>query len=130
MKATGEFKVDLRPLDTYAEGRGGVTLARMSIDKTFRGDLEAQSRGEMLSALTAVEGSAGYVALEQVNGRLHGKQGSFALQHFGVMTEGQNRLILEVVPGSGAGEMAGLSGSMRIVIKDGQHFYEFDYLLD
>jgi hypothetical protein len=129
MIASGEFEVDLKPLDSYAQGEGGVNLGRLSIDKTFTGDLTATSKGEMLSAMTTVQGSAGYVAIEQVNGSLKGKTGSFVLQHFGIMDQGENRLILEVVPGSGVGELAGLAGKMAISIEDGQHFYEFEYKL-
>jgi hypothetical protein len=110
-------------------GKDGVNFGRMSIDKTFHGELEATSKGEMLSAMTAVKGSAGYVAIEHVIGILSGKEGSFVLQHFGIMDKGQGRLMLEVVPDSGAGELSGLLGAMEINIEDGQHFYEFDYEL-
>ena len=129
MQATGEFEVDLRPLDAFAKGSEGITLGRMSIDKTFRGDLEARSRGEMLTAVTSVKGSAGYVAIEQVEGSLQGRRGTFVLQHFGIMSGGENRLVLEVVPDSGTGQLADLSGKMMIHIEDGKHFYTFDYSL-
>ncbi|MFD2533087.1 DUF3224 domain-containing protein [Gracilimonas halophila] len=129
MKISGEFEVKLNPIDGNAEGRDGVTLNRMSIDKTFLGDLNAVSKGEMLSAMTSVKGSASYVAIEQVRGTLNGKKGSFVLQHYGVMDKGEDRLILEVVPDSGTGELEGLSGEMQIIIDDGKHFYEFDYEL-
>lgn len=129
MKISGEFEVKLNPIDGYAEGRDGVTLNRMSIDKTFLGDLNAVSKGEMLSAMTSVKGSAGYVAIEQVLGTLKGKKGGFVLQHFGTMNKGKERLILEVVPDSGTGELEGLSGEMQIIIDDGKHLYEFDYEL-
>lgn len=125
MIISGRFDVTLSPMDFYAEGAEGIQLGRMAIDKTFFGDLEAVSRGEMLSAATPVAGSAGYVALEQVTGSLAGKRGSFVLQHFGTMDRGNGRLILEVVPDSGTGELAGLSGTMTIENEDGQHFYEF-----
>lgn len=127
MKVTGEFSVSLKPLSAYAEGQAGINLGRMSLDKSFSGDLTATSKGEMLSALTPVKGSTGYVAIEQVVGNLSGKSGSFVLQHFGTMDKGQDRLILEVVPDSGADQLQGLSGKMAIIIKDGKHFYEFDY---
>ena len=129
MQATGEFEVDLQPLETFAPGSEGLSLGRMSIDKQFHGDLEAQSRGEMLTVMTQVPGSAGYVAIEQVTGVLQGKRGAFALQHYGVMGGGENRLILEVVPGSGSGQLAGLSGTMTIDIRDGKHCYELAYAL-
>lgn len=127
MNASGKFDVKLNPLSSHAGGSDGVNLGHMAIDKTFHGDLEARSRGEMLSAMTATKGSAGYVAIEQVNGVLSGRKGGFVLQHFGIMDRGENRLILEVVPDSASGELVGLTGSMTINIEDGQHFYEFEY---
>lgn len=130
MKISGEFNVNLKPIDTYAKGIDGVNLGSMSIDKTFFGALNAVSTGEMLSVMTTIKGSAGYVAIEQVNGDLSGKKGSFVLQHFGTMNHGKDHLTLEVVPDSGACELTGLSGTMAIIIKDGKHFYEFDYTLN
>jgi len=129
MKITGKFDVQLNPLDTHHQGKDGINLGRMSIDKSFNGELNATSKGEMLSAMTSVEGSAGYVAIEQVTGILSGRRGSFVLQHFGTMDKGIDRLILEVVPDSGTDQLFGLSGEMEINIIDGQHFYEFEYLL-
>jgi len=129
MQAKGEFDVNLKPLDAFAKGRHGVNLGRMSIDKTFHGDLIGKSLGEMLSAMTGVKGSAGYVAIEQVNGSLQGKNGAFVLQHFGILDRGQERLVLEVVPDSGTGDLEGLSGKMLIIIENGKHFYEFEYML-
>ena len=129
MKVSGKFEVKLRPLEPYARGVDGISLGRMSIDKTFDGELQANSQGEMLSAMTPEKGSAGYVAIEQVSGTLAGKQGGFVLQHFGTMNRGKDHLVLEVVPGSGSGQLSGLSGKMAINIEDGQHFYEFDYEL-
>ena len=129
MQATGEFEVNLQPLDPFAKGSEGISLGRMSIDKTFRGDLVAESRGEMLSVTTKIKGSAGYVAIEQVNGTLQGKRGTFVLQHFGIASHGANRLVLEVVPDSGTGQLANLSGKMTINIEEDKHTYEFDYTL-
>lgn len=129
MIATGTFEVDLQPAPPFAQGKEGVRLGRMTITKTFHGDLSAVSLGEMLSAMTPVDGSAGYVAIEQVDGRLHGRAGTFVLQHYGVMEEGRQWLLLEVVPGSGSGELANLAGQMTIRIEDGKHRYEFDYTL-
>jgi len=127
MNVSGKFNVNLNPLSTYAKGENGVKFGRMSIDKTFHGELDATSKGEMLSAITTIEGSAGYVAIEQVIGSLSGKNGSFVLQHFGTMDKGQDRLILEVVPGSGTKALSGLTGKMKINIEAGQHYYEFVY---
>ncbi len=129
MKISGKFDAKLSPLEFYAQGQDGINLGRMSIDKTFHGELEASSKGEMLSAMTSTQGSAGYVAIEQVMGSLSGKQGSFVLQHFGTMNKGNDRLILEVVPDSGSGDLSGLTGEMIIKIEEGQHHYHFDYEL-
>ncbi len=127
MKISGIFEVDLAPLEPYAQGVKGITLGRMSIDKRFLGELNGSSKGEMIMAMTAVKGSAGYTAIEQVTGELSGKKGSFVLQHFGIMDRGTDRLILEVVPDSGTGELSGLTGSMAIKIENGTHFYAFEY---
>ncbi len=105
-------------------------LGRMSIDKQFRGDLQGSSKGEMLAAGTVVKGSAGYVAMERVSATLHGKTGTFVLQHSGLMRRGAPQLIVSVVPDSGTGELAGLAGTMTIRIAGGKHSYEFEYTLD
>jgi hypothetical protein len=129
MKVTGTFEVKLNPQNTYAKGQEGINLGRMTIDKSYAGELEAESKGEMLSAMTTVKGSAGYVAIEQVSGRLQGKTGTFVLQHFGTMNKGQDELILQVVPDSGSEELTGLSGDMSIRVEEGQHHYEFEFQL-
>ena len=126
-RANGTFEVKLAPL---AEDKGeGSSLGRMSTDKQFQGDMEATSKGEMLTAMTEVKGSAGYVAIERVSGTLHGRKGSFALLHRGIMTGGGHDLSLTVVPDSGSGELVGLAGKMEIKIIEGRHFYEFEYTL-
>jgi hypothetical protein len=125
--ASGNFEVKLAPQAPDAEA--DATLGRLSIDKQFNGDLEGASRGQMLTAGTDVEGSAGYVAMERVRGTLHGRRGTFALQHSGTMTRGAPSLAIRVVPDSGTGELAGLSGSMSITIVEGKHSYDFEYAL-
>jgi hypothetical protein len=99
----------------------------MSIDKRFEGDLQGASRGTMLTAMTAVKGSAGYVAVERVTGPLAGRAGSFLLQHSGTMNRGTPGLSVTVVPDSGTGQLAGLSGSMTISRAGDGHTYEFEY---
>jgi len=127
--ASGTFDVKLsaqRPDNREAEA---AKLARMSIDKQFHGDLEATSKGEMLSAVSSVRGSAGYVALERVNGALQGRQGSFVLQHNGIMARGTPQMTIAVVPDSGADQLTGLCGDMTVRMEGGQHFYELHYTL-
>ena len=123
--ARGPFDVQLKPISADAE----TPLARMSLDKQFHGDLQGASKGQMLSALTAVEGSAGYVAIERVEGELQGRHGTFLLQHFGVMTRGVGKLKIVVIPDSGTGQLAGLTGQMTIAIADGKHSYDLEYAL-
>jgi len=123
---TGSFEVKLTP-QTVALGTESAKLGRMSIDKEFSGELQAHSVGEMLASRSAVPGSAGYVAMERVTGSLQGKKGSFVLMHIGSMQGTTSTLKIEVVPDSGTDELTGLSGEMQIEIKDGQHFYRFDF---
>ena len=127
-RASGTFEVTLNPLAPYNQAEGAA-LGRFSIDKKFHGDLEATGKGEMLSAGTAIEGSAGYVAIEQVSGTLHGRSGSFVLQHSATMTRGAPQLSITVVPDSGAGQLVGLAGKLAITIVDGKHLYDFEYTL-
>lgn len=124
-RARGTFEVKLAPQGKPED----APLGRMSIDKQFHGDLEATSKGEMLTAMTDVEGSAGYVAVERVSGTLHGRSGTFVLQHSGTMTRGTPQLTITVVPDSGTGQLAGLAGKMAINIADGKHSYDFEYTL-
>ncbi|MBS0450983.1 MAG: DUF3224 domain-containing protein [Proteobacteria bacterium] len=126
--AKGSFAVDMKPLPE-PDVADGVTLGRMSLNKRFDGDLAATGQGQMLTAMTAVQGSAGYVAIERVTGTLHGKSGSFVFQHTGTMTRGAQQLSITVVPDSGTGELAGIAGAFRIQIIEGKHFYEFEYEL-
>ena len=127
-RATGPFDVKLapQPLSDVAAATG---LGRMSLDKVFHGELAATSQGEMLSAMGAVKGSAAYVALERVTGTLHGRRGSFALQHTGVMDRGAPSLVVNVVPDSGTEDLVGLTGTMSIHIDGKAHSYVFDYTL-
>lgn len=124
MRATGAFEVKLMPLASYA---GEASQGRMSIDKVYQGDLEGVGKGEMLTAVGAVEGSAVYVATERVSGALKGKTGSFSLYHASTMTRGVPAQTIAVAPDSGSDELMGLRGAMTIVIRDGKHFYEFEY---
>jgi hypothetical protein len=126
--ASGTFDVKIKP-QAPEDNVGDPTIGRMSIDKQFHGDLEATSLGQMLTAMTDVKDSAGYVAIERVRGTLHGRRGTFALQHTGTMNRGVPGLSVTVVPDSGTDQLVGLTGTMAINIVDGKHLYEFDYAL-
>ena len=127
-RASGTFEVKLTPQATDDSPESAL-LGRMSIVKQLHGDLQATSQGMMLSAGTAVKGSAGYVAIERVSGALHGRSGTFVLQHSGTMTRGAPQLTITVVPDSGTESLVGLAGKMAIIIADGKHSYDFEYML-
>jgi hypothetical protein len=126
--AKGTFTVEMKPQAEPSTAQG-VSIGRMSLDKRFEGDLVATGKGEILTAMTPVKGSAGYVAIERVTGTLHGRKGSFVFQHSGSMDRGTQRLSITVVPASGTDDLAGISGAFKINITEGKHFYEFEYSL-
>ena len=123
MQAKGDFDVKLIPQTD------GPTIGRMLLEKKFHADLEATSQGQMLATQTTFKGSAGYVAIEQVKGTLAGKTGTFLLQHSGIMDRGKPSLTVLILPDSGTEELAGISGSMKIIIEGGKHSYALDYEL-
>jgi hypothetical protein len=128
IRAEGTFEVNATSEPPY-ESSDGVTLARTTITKKFRGDLDATSTVQMLGVNTPVPGSAGYVAIERVVGRLFGRNGTFVFQHHGWMQSGEIHLTVTVVPDSGTGEFRGLSGKMTIRVVEGQHYYTFEHLI-
>lgn len=126
--ATGAFDVTVTPLSAEA-GIGDESIGRMALSKRFHGDLQAIALGQMLATRTPTPGSAAYVALDRVTGTLHGRTGSFSLQHSGTMDRGAPTLDILIVPDSGTEQLAGISGRLRIRIDEGRHFYELDYEL-
>lgn len=128
MRASGTFDVKMIPQPAEPQV-GDASIGRMALDKQYHGDLAATGKGQMLAVRTSVDGSAGYVAMEQVSGRLHGRCGAFALQHSGTMTRGAPTLSISVVPDSGSGELLGLVGTLTIILADGKHACEFEYTL-
>jgi len=127
-RAAGAFDVKVTPQKPDTQIARAANLGRLTIDKRFHGDLEGIGKGEMLATQTEVPGSAGYVALERVTGKLKGRAGSFVLQHSATMTRGSPKANIAVVPDSGTGELQGISGTMIITVgADGSHSYEFDY---
>lgn len=126
--ANGTFEVRLEPQPLSEQGEH-AKLGRLSVAKQFYGDLEATSTGEMLAAMTSVEDSAGYVAMERVVGSLHGRSGSFVLQHNGILDRGAQELTIIIVPDSGTDGLTAIRGQMTILIEDGQHGYQLEYVL-
>jgi len=130
-RASGPFEVKVTPQKPDTQVARSANLGRLTIDKRYHGDLDASAKGEMLATQSEVKGSAGYVALERVTGKLRGRSGSFVLQHSATMKRGTPESSITVVPDSGTGELTGLSGSMRITVApDGAHSYELDFRIE
>ena len=128
--AHGTFDVKLTPQKPDSKEAESAKLGRMAISKQFHGDLEGTSDGEMLYNASPSSESGAYVAIERVTAKLDGHTGSFDLQHLGVKDAGKQSLSINVIPGSGTGELKGISGKLDIQIdKDGKHSYDFEYAL-
>ncbi|MBK9526953.1 MAG: DUF3224 domain-containing protein [Acidobacteria bacterium] len=127
-RATGTFEVKVTPV-AAEENVGDPTIGRLALDKQFSGALTASSKGQMLGFQGEPAGTGGYVAMERLNGTLDGKKGGFLLQHVGTMADGKFDLNIAVVPGSGTGELVGISGKMTIVIEGGKHSFVLEYSL-
>ncbi|WP_158880395.1 DUF3224 domain-containing protein [Rhodanobacter sp. L36] len=128
MHAHGSFEVKMTAQHAE-ENVGDASIGHMALDKRYHGDLDAKGLGQMLATRTAVDGSAGYVAMERVSGTLGGRHGAFNLLHSGTMTRGAPSLSISVVPDSGTEELEGLAGTLTITIADGKHFYDLEYTL-
>lgn len=124
-EATGTFDVTLAPIGAGDDG----PIGSLAIDKTFHGDLQGTGQGRMLAFRSGVDGSAGYVAMERVTASLDGRQGTFVLQHSGLMDRGAPSLTVVVVPDSATDELAGMAGTMAIAVTPGRHDYRFRYTL-
>ena len=125
-QATGTFDVKVAPTANAPD----PTISSFSINKTFHGGLQATSVGEMYSAGDPKQGNAGYVAIERVIGTLAGRTGTFALMHTGIMQTGSTpQMTVTIVPGSGTGQLTGITGTLTITIADGKHSYTLRYTL-
>ena len=126
--AKGTFEVKSVP--QAPDAAADPSIGRLLLTKQFAGDIDGTSTGQMLGVQSAaVEGSGGYVAMERITGTLHGRKGSFVLQHIGTMQGGKFDLNIGVVPDSGTDELKGVAGKFKIIIEGGKHFYEFEYSL-
>jgi len=128
MEAKGTFNVKISPAEgTAFETEAGI--GRMTIDKTWHGDLEGHSQGVMLTTVTEITGAMAYVALEKFKGKLSEKAGTFDFSHNATMLKSNPAsgfLNIYVIAGSGTGDFDGLSGELTID-KDatGAHSYVF-----
>jgi Protein of unknown function (DUF3224) len=125
-RATASFDITTWDEQAYDE-REGVKLSRTRVVKVFRGEIEGESTAELLMAL-AGEDSAAYVGVERVTGRVNGRQGSFVYLHTATAAGGSQSASWPVMAGSGSGELAGISGQIRIDnLPDGGHVVTLDY---
>jgi hypothetical protein len=123
--ARGSFDVTITPQETADE----APVARMLLYKEFHGDLEAIAHGEMMAAHEPLTGAGVYVAIDRVTGTLHGKGGSFLIAHRGIRHSEGQQLEIVIVPGSGTGQLAGITGTVGIEIVNKEHFYSVAYEL-
>ena len=125
-RATASFDItswDQQPYDD----QDGVTLSRTRVVKRFRGEIEGESTAELLMAV-AGDDSAAYVGVERVTGRVNGREGSFVYLHTATAAGGVQSASWPVVDGSGTGELAGISGQIRIDnLPDSGHVLTLDY---
>ncbi|MBX3725057.1 MAG: DUF3224 domain-containing protein [Xanthomonadales bacterium] len=124
-RAAGTFEVELTV--EQDEDEGSTRLGRMRLDKRYTGGLQATAVGSMLTAMSPVEGSAAYTAIERVYGMLEGRSGSFVLVHLGTLERGAGELDIRIVADSGTGELEGIRGRMLIEVDGGLHRYVLDF---
>ena len=121
--AKGAFDVTITPQESAAD----ATVARMLLYKEFHGDLDAIAHGEMMAASEPLTGAGVYVALDRVTGTLHGRSGSFLMAHRGIRNADGQELSIVIVPGSGTGQLTGITGIALIEIVGKEHFYSVEY---
>jgi hypothetical protein len=129
LSARGGFEVKIGPPVPLSGPPDGAPLFKRSLDKQYSGDMTGSAIGEMQMAGQPQTGEAAYTALESFVGQLQGRKGSFALAHLGLMSGGKQDLRISIVPGSGLGELSGISGELILRIEAGVHFYELNYRL-
>ena len=121
--ARGSFEITMTPGEGVLDGTG-----RFDFVKAWSGDLTAEGAGAMFSAGAPAAGAAGYVAIETVRGTLAGRQGGFALLQRGLMLADGISLEYVVAPGSGTGELVGITGTLDLDTSNG-HSWELTFQL-
>jgi Protein of unknown function (DUF3224) len=127
VNARAPFTNDRYDEESYAEA-DGVELSRVHISRTFSGDLEGESTAELMIAKS--EGGGGYVGHDRIAGTLGGKSGTFVFQHTGLMGPEAVTNTGTVVPGSGTGELEGITGDGAMLAdENGNHTLTLEYEL-
>jgi hypothetical protein len=122
--ARGTFEVQLTPGDS-----GLTAVGRFDLAKTYAGDAFGTGEGIMLSAGDPTTGEAGYVAIEIAELTIGGRHGTFAMQQLGTMSAGEHQITYLVTPGSGTGDLAGISGRLELDVHEGRHHYDLAFAL-
>ena len=123
----GHFAIKNWDEKPYSEGDGLPKLTKASVEKTFTGDLEGEGHVEYLMMYRS-DGSAAFVGLERITGRIGAKTGTFVLQRIGVFENGEAKENYSVVPGSATGELTGLKGEGDSAVGHGmEHPFELTY---
>jgi hypothetical protein len=108
--ANARFAINNWDEKPYGEGHGLPKLTRACVTKTYTGDIEGQAQVEYLMMYRS-DGSATFVGLERVVGRIGDKTGTFVLQRTGTFENGQAKESYTVIPGSATGDLQGLLGN-------------------
>ena len=125
--AEGTFDITRWDDETYLDA-DGIKLGHVAVTKDFRGALTGTSTARLLTAGGPVPTSAAYVAIERFVGSLDGIDGSFVLYHSAEMSGESGEMTVRIVPDSGTGKLAGITGTLRIdKAADGTHSYRLDY---
>ena len=127
--ANARFAIKSWDEKPYSEGPDQPRLTRASVIKTYTGDIEGEGQVEYLMMYRS-DGSATFVGLERIVGRLGGKTGTFVLQRTGVFENGQAKESYSVIPGSATGDLQGLLGNGSSAVGHGmEHPFTLNYEL-
>jgi hypothetical protein len=128
-RANARFAIKSWDEKPYVEAKDVPKLTRATVTRSFSGDIEGEGRVEYLM-MYRTDGTAAFVGLEHITGSVGGRAGSFVLQREGVFEGGQAVETYTVIPGSGTGELRGLSGNGTTAVGHGmEHPFTLDYEL-
>ena len=129
MKKSANARFAIKSWDEkpYSEGADQPKLTRASVIKTYTGDIEGEAQVEYLMMYRR-DGSATFVGLERVVGRIGGKTGTFVLQRTGIFESGLAKESYSVISGSATGELEGLVGDGSSAVGHGmEHPFTLSY---
>lgn len=123
MKQTANARFVIKNWDEkpYSEGQELPKLTRASVTKTYTGDIAGDGQADYLMMYRS-DGTAAFVGLERIVGRIAGKTGSFVLQRTGVFEGGQAKESYSVIPGSATEELSGLAGEGSTSLGHGSEY--------